>query len=128
MRKVLYQLLREAIPEIPADRIYQFGSMTEPSGKPFAIYRLSGRMDRVTTKSAMGSNRVEVWIHDEPGSYSRIERLLSAVEDKFLAVTHRVVGDQSISQIGYDSRSPDLYDEGFKSICKMSSFTIVGKR
>lgn len=127
MRKVLYQLLKESLPEIPAENIYQFGAISESPGKPFAIYRLSGKMDLITSKSSKGSNRVEVWIHDMPGSYSRIERFLSAVEDNFLAVTHRVVSDQSISQIGYDSRSPDLYDEGFKTICKMSSFTIVGK-
>lgn len=127
MRKVVYKLLQEAMPEIPVQNIFQFGSIPDNPPKPFAIYRMAGRMDGITSKRSLGTVRLEVWIHDVPGSYSKIERLLDDVDQKLLAVIHREEGGQSISQIGYDSRSTDLYDEGFKTICKMSSFTIVGK-
>lgn len=127
MRKVIYQLLQEAGTEIPVERIYQFGAVEDSPEKPFVLYKFAGKTDTITSKRADGVVRVEVWIHDAPGSYSLIERNLKRVEDTFLAAVHRVVGAERISQIGYDSRSPDLYDEGFKTICKMSSFTTVGR-
>lgn len=127
MRKVIYKLLQEAATGIPAERIHQFGSVTTTPVTPFIMYKFAGVADRLTTKTALGSVRLEVWIHDKPGSYSLIEDALKKIDDTLLATVHRVVGDQSISQIGYDSRSPDLYDEGFKTICKMSSFTTVGR-
>lgn len=127
MRKVLYKLLREAQIVVPAERIYQFGSVDSEPAKPFIVYRLSGRMANLTSRSARGPVRIEVWVHDVPGSYNLIEKTLDAVEDRFLAVLHEEVGEDRISQIGYDSRSPDLDDTGFRTICKMSSFTTIGR-
>lgn len=127
MRKVLYNLLQEAQSAVPSDRIYQFGSVDDEPMKPFIIYRLAGRLDNLTSRRTIGRERVEVWVHDVPGSYALIEDTLSRIEDRFLAVLHDSYGGQTISQIDYDSRSTDLDDSGFRSICKMSSFMSVGR-
>jgi hypothetical protein len=128
MRKTIYSLIKDIDPAIPADRWHQLGSVDETPEKPFGVYRLSGTAPGVTRRSKSRVVRLEVWVHDTPGSYTRIDGVLNAVENVFDAVTHASAAEgESISQIDFDARSPDLDDTGFRTICKMSSFTVIGK-
>lgn len=131
MRKTIMQLIAgtpNVIEEIPLDRWYQADSIKETPEKPFGIYRLSSTGPGVTRNSPSREVRLEVWIHDEPGSYLRIDRLLTAVENTFKAVIHASAAEgESISQAAFDSRSPDLNDSGFGSICKATVYTLIGK-
>lgn len=127
MRKVLYHMIQEAQSVVPAERIFPFGSVDTTPQTPFIVYKLSGRFSNLTSRRATGPVRVEVWVHDTPGSYTRIEEVLDKVEDRFLLALHEEVGGDRISQIDYDSRSPDLDDTGFRTICKMSSFITIGR-
>jgi len=131
MRKTIMQIIgtnTDVLEDIPLDNWHQASSITETPVKPFGVYRLSGTGPSVTRRSASKEVRLELWIHDVPGSYVRIDRLLSSLESTFNAVVHASADeDESISQAAYDSRSPDLEDSGFKSICKASIFTLIGK-
>ena len=131
MRKTILQVITsdpEVIAEIPATRWYQASAITETPAKPFGIYRISGSGPGITRRSSSKEIRLELWIHDVPGSYLRIDRLLSSLEQTFNAVIHVSAGEgESISQAAYDSRSPDLEDQGFGTICKSVIFTLVGK-
>lgn len=131
MRKTILQVIAanpDVVAEVPADRWYQAGSVAENPVKPFGIYRLSSTGPGVTRRSPSREVRLEMWIHDEPGSYLRIDRLLSALERTFEAVVHASAAEgESISQAHFDSRSPDLNDSGFGSICKATIYTLTGK-
>ncbi len=128
MRTTVYELLRGVSLDIPDARIYQMSSVDETPELPFIVYRLSGSGTGVVANHASKPVRLEVWVHDTPGSYTRIDDTLRAVEQKFKAVLHASFrAGESISQIAFDSRSPDLDDTGFRSICRMSSFTLIGK-
>lgn len=131
MRKTIMQIIA-AVPavtdEIPMDRWYGASSITETPEKPFGIVRISGTGPGVTRRSRSKEARVEIWIHDKPGSYLRIDRLLTELEMAFDAVVHASAEEgESISQADYDSRSPDLEDQGFGSICKSIIYTAIGK-
>jgi hypothetical protein len=131
MRKTIMDLIAttpDVIAEIPLDRWKQASSITQTPEKPFGVYRISGAGPGVTRSSSSREVRLELWIHDEPGSYLRIDRLLTALEKTFNAVVHASAAEgESISQTAFDSRSPDLDDSGFGSICRATIFTLIGK-
>lgn len=128
MRTTVYNLLRGVSIDVPDARIVQLSSLDEAPEKPFIVYRLTGSGTGVTRRSPSKPVRLEVWVHDVPGSYTRIDDVLRAVEDKFKTVQHASSrAGESISQIDFDTRSPDLDDSGFRTICRMSSFTLIGK-
>jgi hypothetical protein len=131
MRKTIMKLI-ELTPavtaEIPLDRWFQASSVQENPEKPFGVYRLAGTGPGVTRRSGSREVRLELWIHDEPGSYLRIDRLLTALESTLDAVVHASAAEgESISQTAFDSRSPDLDDSGFGSITKATIYTLIGK-
>lgn len=131
MRKTIMQIIGtapEVIAEIPLSNWHQSSSIKETPAKPFGVYRLSGTGPSTTRRSPVKEVRLELWIHDEPGSYLRIDRLLGKLESTFNAVMHASAAEgESISQTAFDSRSPDLDDQGFGTICKSSVFTLIGK-
>lgn len=131
MRKTIFKVLSENTPEeLPIERWYQLGSIGDvPPARPFGIYRLSSTLPGLTTRSRAGRTpRLEIWVHDDPGSYVRIDGILSSLEDAFTAVSNLSAAEgESIAQADFESRSPDLNDTGFRTICKMSSFKLVGK-
>ncbi|QPX62564.1 tail terminator [Arthrobacter phage Wollypog] len=128
MRTTVYNLLRGVSIDIPDERIYQMGSIDETPVRPFMVYRLTGGGSGVTANHPSKAVRLEVWVHDQPGSYTRIDDTLRDVEERFADVLHASYREgESISQIAFDSRSPDLDDTGFRTICRMSSFTLIGK-
>lgn len=128
MRKTIFSLIKAAAPSIPEDRIRQLSSIDEAPAKPFIVYRLSTTTPGVTARSKYRQTRLEVWVHDVPGSYNKIDGVLSDIEDVFGAVTYASYAEgESISSANFESRSPDLDDTGFRSICKMSSFNLIGK-
>lgn len=128
MRTTVYNLLRGVSADIPDDRIHQLSSVDTNPEKPFIAYRMSGSGSGVTRNSLSKAVRLEVWVHDTPGSYTRIDDVLRAVEARFASVLHASYREgESISQIDFDTRGPDLDDTGFGTICRMSSFTLIGK-
>lgn len=131
MRKTIMQIIASdatVMQEIPIENWHQASGVETAPAKPFGIYRLSGTGPGVTRRNASKEVRLELWIHDVPGSYLRIDKLLGSLESTFNAVVHASAEEgESISQAAYDSRSPDLQDTGFNSICKASIFTLIGK-
>ena len=131
MRKTIMSLIAltpDVMEEIPLENWHQASSITETPEKPFGVYRLAGTGPTVTRRSPSKEVRLELWIHDVPGSYVRIDRLLTALESTFNAVVHASAEEgESISQATFDSRSPDLDDSGFGTVCKASIFTLIGK-
>lgn len=128
MRATITSLLQQATADIPAERWFQMGSVDENPPTPFGLYRLSGTFPGVTKRSKVKSVSVEIWVHDEPGDYSRIEGILKQIEDTFDSVVHASAAEgESIGSANFESRSPDLNDDGFKTICKMTNYTIVGR-
>jgi hypothetical protein len=128
MRATIVSLLTGVVEHIPAERIFQLSAIDETPVKPFMVYRLSGTSPGVTRASKSRVSRLEIWVHDNPGSYTRIDGTLTAIENRFAEVTYESAAEgESISVIDFDARSPDLDDTGFQTICRMSSFTIIGK-
>lgn len=131
MRKTIMQIIASnpaVIAEIPITNWHQASDVDDTPAKPFGVYRISGSGPTLTRRSKSKEVRVELWVHDVPGSYLRIDKLLNELETTFDAVVHASAAEgESISQMAYDSRSPDLDDSGFGTICKAVIFTAIGK-
>lgn len=131
MRKTILQVIASnpiVTGEIPMDNWHVPSTLKTSPARPFGTYRLAGSGMGVTRRSASKEVRLEIWVHDNPGSYLRIDRLLTELEKTFGDVTHVSAAEgESISQAAYDSRSPDLDDQGFGTICKSVVFTLIGK-
>lgn len=130
MRKTIMSLIAgsPATAVIPIDRWYSAGGVDKNPVKPFGIYRLSGSGPGVTSRNPSREVRLELWVHDVPGSYLQIDGALGMLESTFNAVEHAsAAAGESISQASFDSRSPDLDDQGFGTICKSTIYTLIGK-
>lgn len=125
MRTTVHTLLKEAVPTL---KWHQMGSVDEQPVKPFGIYRMSGDVPGITARGKSRIVNLEIWVHDTPGSYLRIDATLRALEEKFDGVAHRSAAlGENIAEARWLSRSPDLNDDGFKTICKMTSYQLIGR-
>lgn len=128
MRATITSLLQLAQQEVPVERIFQAGSVDEKPQTPFIVYRLSGDFPGVTRRSKTRRTSAEIWVHDKPGDYSGIDGILKQIEDTFDSVVHASAAEgESIGSADFESRSPDLNDDGFNTICKMTNYSLIGR-
>lgn len=123
MRKAAYKIISARYPDIP---VFSAGAVDENPPKPFIVYKLSGDFRGPSRTSVHRTARLEVWVHDDKGSYVLIDGMLDSIERALDGAVHVQAGDSRISQALWESRSPDLDDSGFGTLCKMTSYTIVG--
>ena len=71
-----------------------------------------------------------VWVHtprETSGDYTGINEILDRVEEILLTAIHVQGVDGVLTQVTYNGRSPELNDEGFKTITRNAAF-LVGSR
>lgn len=136
MRSLINQILRED-PELSAalgDRWFSsggFDAMTpanDPAAgmeRPFGTFRIAGTFPGIgkTTQRSL-----EVWVHDETGSYVQIDRLIQRIKE-LLTETVQVQNTTTgawIQEISWVNDSPDLFDDARRTNTKMASFNLVG--
>jgi hypothetical protein len=129
MRKTIMSLLNEpTLTALVPGGWHQQGSLDIAPERVFGTYRLRGSTQSVTSRSPSREVGLEVWVHDDPGSYLRIDDILKELERILDGVVHvSAAAGESISQTKFESRSPDLNDDGLRTICKMTSYTLIGK-
>ena len=110
----------------PGYGCYPNNSADTPEEDKFLILRWMDK--RVGPVKGRGPRDLQVWAHDHSGSYAAIDRMLARVTEILLAMTHVQGGDgQTITQVDYISESQDLYDDGFRTIARNVTFTVVSR-
>jgi len=129
MRQLAYRAITESAritALIPADQWIGDGGMdiTKPQ-TPFGVIKFAGDE---RSPSRHGVPRVEVWIHDDRGSYMRIDQILAAVRTE-LDTNVFAFPDMPGELICFDwqSYSPDLIDDGYNTNTRMAAFLAVGR-
>ncbi len=126
MRKTIMSLLEGA--NSGALSWHQQGSLDEAPPRPFGTYRLRITERGVTAQSKVRPVGLEIWVHDDPGSYLRIDGILNKLEAVFDVVVNASAAEgENIAQTRWEERSPDLNDDGLRTITKMVSYTLIGK-
>lgn len=110
---------------LPVDATYQANAVETPQIRPFIVIRWE---DRTRVFGTRGFDQVTVWVHDEPGDYTRIDRMLERIKAVLQSAIHVQGSDNRIlTQVDWVGDSGDLYDDGWATITKNAGFRVVSR-
>lgn len=99
------------------------GDVDTPGPRPYIVYRWGGALPGVDVSRV---RTLTVWFHDHPNDYTRIDAMVRRVRSLFEA-TYAVQTETGwITDIRWTTDSDDLTDDGTRTICRTSTYTIVG--
>lgn len=127
-RKLAYTRLTTdsaLIAKIPLDRWFGASAVDGTPAVPFAVMRISGTF---RTTNGTGQRRLEVWVHDRKGDYNRIDDIIELVKARLDGAPEAADADSRIVCYDWINDSPDLFDDGYGTNCKMVNYTITGKK
>lgn len=127
IRNIIDAEVLEASDELDEDSIYSAGAILEDSvpERPFAVVRMGA------STRGMGHVRarnVVISVHDDPGDYTRIDRILKSIYGRLQGAEHLTLEENEgeVMSCQWSSDSDDLFDPGFRTIMKQSTYAIVG--
>jgi hypothetical protein len=127
LRKTTYEYLTTdsgLLAAIPVERWFSLGGVKDRPATPYAVLAWFGTSDDI------GLNLVQllqVQIHDEPGSYTRIEDIHPLVEARLKAAEQYVgLSGYRLVQADYTGRSADLVDPDRRTGFQYTSWSVVG--
>jgi hypothetical protein len=101
---------------------------TVPRKGPFLILRWEER--ERGRNMASDITVLTIWAHQARESstdFATLDLILDRVEELLLGVEHLSGTDGTITQIDHNGRSPDLNDEGYKTITRNSAFRVLSR-
>jgi hypothetical protein len=110
---------------IPAERWIQQGAVDDPPPRPFAVV---GFADRPRSDMGSAQPRLAVWVHDDRGSYAKIDSILQYVEETLPGAVPLEDSDSRIVDIRWDGSSADLTDDGYNTNTRNAQFIITGRK
>lgn len=127
MRVILYSLIQEALGVEWDESIFAAGAIREDSlpSRPFAVIHL-GVFNPGMAHVKDGS--CTIWIHDDGGDYDRIDQALQAIYGRLHGAEHvsEQGGSAELIRAEWTATSGDLFDPGFRTITKNSSYRLIG--
>lgn len=109
---------------IPAAQIHGAGSLVgRPEPLPAAIIKFTSDADR--TSPAAEATGLEVWVHDEVGSYDGIDEILSAIK---VSLTSAVMSENGAYPPVWEGNSQDLSDDLWDTLVKNSSYELLSRK
>jgi hypothetical protein len=127
MRNLVYKAITEnpvLTGFIPVERWLASGGVDETHPPlPFGVIKFAGDEIGVSRHAVP---RLEIWIHDERGSYMRIDQILEAVREELDDHSFRWP-EGVIALLDWQSYSPDLIDDGYNTNTRMAAFFVVGR-
>ncbi len=114
--------------DVPAESVYAAGSLTgAPANRPFIVITFGAESPELNDgdRPSATSQRATVYVHDTPGDYLRIGRILRNVRT---LLAGNVTGMSGGGILGlWEGESSDLADELFKTIMRYGEYRFVGK-
>lgn len=121
MRKLVFGILSG----IPGIEWIQGGAADEAPPRPFGVFRI---VDGPSTDHHTLQPQIQVWIHDERGSYVRIDEFLDLVKSTLLSAAPVEDENSRIVMVEWGGDSPDLIDDGYNTNTRYSTFTLTGSK
>lgn len=96
-----------------------------PQARPLMVLRWQ---DTSPGLGPVNQRNLQVWVHDKPGDYTRVDRILKRVHALLTTMFGVNAGDASswVSQIDWKGDSDDLSDDEAVTFCRYSNYTITG--
>ena len=124
LRQVVFRALKEdpVIQSFVSDRIFQRGSTLDgiPPTKvtPYIVYNLAQGFPKGPSSLRARMQNLQVWVHDEPGDYYKIDQILARVK---LVLEGVNAGEQvGFLEIRHIETSQDLWDNLLKHLIRYS--------
>lgn len=93
--------------------------------RPFVVIRYGVTAPGV---GALHRGSVTFWVHDDLGDYSRINSVLRALYSRLNKQVALMDGEgNEVTQIDWSAESSDLFDPGYRTITRTTTFNFVGK-
>jgi hypothetical protein len=108
---------------LDSEALYAAESADDVTVFPFLTHRW-GPVTKGYGESVRQS--VDIWVHDRNEDYVRIDAILKRVKAILIAVVGAHTAEGWITQIDYEGSSPDLRDDGYDTITRNSTFTVIG--
>lgn len=104
------------------------GDVDTPIVRPFLNLRWGNTVQGL---DVLMPRELVVWVHDEPGDYSRIDAILPALRRILTGIEATRWTEASgqtgwVSVIEWNGDSGDLADDGHGTIVRTSAFSIIG--
>lgn len=112
----------------PADAVYGSNSADDPSDQ-FIVIRWED-MPTTTLGSArsFGPQNLTVWLHDRDRTYDRVNLGLRRVKFLLDQVLHvQGLDGWTITQCDWQGDSGDLWDDGYQTVTRNTSYRIVAR-
>jgi hypothetical protein len=129
IRGLLLDTLREdagVIAILPALQIHGSRATDEQIVlRPFAVVRFAGTFPGI---SRIKQTRAEIMVHDNEGSYTRIDNAIKAIKnvlDNVVQLKHDT-SDTWLIEAAWESDSVDLFDDGYRTNMKSTTYTLTG--
>lgn len=111
---------------VPTERWFRRGGTIDTPALPYVVLAWLGS---VTVGGRNSPELLDVYVHDERGSYGKIDQVLKAVKPVLLAA-EQYAGPSGTStrlvQATYLGRSADLFDPDNGTAFQYSSWRIIG--
>lgn len=103
-------------------RIYPVNVLNSVPDSPYIVYKIMPEIPE--NIGAARRTQLQVWVHDDSGSYLQIDDLLEEIKRAFM--THPNEGD--FLQARWLDDSEDLFDEGTNTISRYTRLDLVQAR
>lgn len=126
MRKAAFSLLVNDVgftALIPADRLYERGSVPDAPALPFAVLAWGGR---TRVGPGMYFSRLDLWVYDERGDYSRIDDVLGEAERVLESADHYVADGSRLGSAAFAGSSVDLFDDTYRANARSAGYRCTG--
>lgn len=97
--------------------VIRSGAVIDPPVPFLAI-----RWEEPAMTGRLGAYGLTLRAHDRDLSYDRISAMLNAAKKVLTAVVHQ----QGITQVDWRGRSPDLADDGYKTLTRFDTYVVLG--
>jgi hypothetical protein len=96
-----------------------------PQTRPFLQIRW-GKTDVGLSRTAVGRRTVVIWVHDEPGDYTKIDNILARIKELLPTLEGQSNGSGYVIAVEWTGDSEDLADDGHGTITRNTSYSLVG--
>jgi hypothetical protein len=98
--------------EIPSETLRPFGILTHEGPLPGMASHLQ--------------SRTTLWVHDEPGDYTRIDAALKEAKNVLLAAVPATLNGVWLNDVQWEGVSLDLFDDTRRTNVKNAAFLLTG--
>jgi hypothetical protein len=102
------------------------GDVDTPEQRPFLNLKWGQTLPSFKNQTTI-TTTLAIWVHDVPADFAKIDAILARLRVLLPAIVGRVNGSSEVQVIEWLNDSPDLQDDGHRTIVKVANFTVVGK-